>query len=173
MMGKSLLASVGRSARNAYDDVRLVQYLLNCVPTPRGGPTRELVIDGVCGPLTMQAIAGFQRTLHGPADGRVDPGGPTFRALAAYDPYPQQPLPPGNPGWKSGKTDAKGSVSGYYKMPDLVKPSSGKGDPFAKGGSFGKGDPFAKGDPFGKGDPMGKGGAFGGGGAWPPTGKKW
>ena len=96
-MGKSLSASVGRPARNAYEDVRLIQYLLNCVPAQRGGPMRELVINGVCGPLTMRAISGFQRVLRYPADGRVDPGGRTIRALAAYDPYPRQPLPPGKP----------------------------------------------------------------------------
>ncbi len=96
-MGKSLSASVGRPARNAYEDVRLIQFLLNCVPTRRGGPTRELVVDGVCGPQTMQAIFGFQRALRGPTHRRVDPGGPTFRALAAYDPQPATALATGQP----------------------------------------------------------------------------
>lgn len=93
-MEKFISAGVGRPARNDHDDVRLIQYLLNCVPRQRGGPMRELVVDGVCGPLTMQAISRFQRAQRCPAGGRVDPGGPAFRALAAYDPYPSQPLPP-------------------------------------------------------------------------------
>ena len=61
-MGKFISASVGRSALNGYDDVRLIQYLLNCVTTNRGGPMRELVVDGVCGPLTMQAMSPSSET---------------------------------------------------------------------------------------------------------------
>ena len=119
-MGKFISAGVGRSARNGYDDVRLIQYLLNCVPAQRGGPMRELVVDGVCGPLTMQAISGFQRVQRCPADGRVDPGGQTFRALAAYDPYPFQPLPVMGKGAAPAKAaQAKsggGSIVHHFKM---------------------------------------------------------
>lgn len=123
-MAKFISAGVGRSAPNRYDDVRLIQYLLNCVPTNRGGPMRELVVDGVCGPLTMQAISGFQRAQRCPADGRVDPGGPTFRALAAYDPYPQQPLPMGNPGGKSSKSSGSNPFNGF-KLPPSPSPDFG------------------------------------------------
>ena len=96
MKNKSLSGSVGRTARNLFDDVRLVQYLLNCVPVLRGGPTRELVVDGVCGPRTVRAIIVFQRTLLGANCGRVDPSRRTFRALLVHDPYPPLPLPPSN-----------------------------------------------------------------------------
>ena len=93
-MKKSLSGSVGRTARNIFDDVRLVQYLLNCVPMRRGGPTRELVVDGLCGPRTVRAIFRFQRSLRGSAAARVEPSRRSFRTLMAYDPYPSQPLPP-------------------------------------------------------------------------------
>ena len=93
-MNKSLSGSVGRTARNLFDDVRLVQYLLNCVPMRRGGPTRELVVDGLCGLRTVRAIFRFQRSLRGLAAARIDPDRRIFRALLAYDPYPSQPLPP-------------------------------------------------------------------------------
>ena len=94
MTKKSLSGSVGHAARNRFDDVRLVQYLLNCVPIKRGGPTRELVVDGVCGLHTVRAIFRFQRLLRGSARGRVEPSRQIFRALLAHDPYPSQPLPP-------------------------------------------------------------------------------
>jgi len=93
-MNKSLSGSVGRTARNLFEDVRLVQYLLNCVPMRRGGPTRELVVDGVCGPHTVRAIFRFQRSVRGSTGARVYPSRQIFRALLAYDPYPSQPLPP-------------------------------------------------------------------------------
>ena len=92
-MNKSLSGSVGRTARNLFDDVRLVQYLLNCVPMRRGGPTRELVVDGLCGPRTVRAIFRFQRVQRGSAAARVEPSRRSFRTLMAYDPYPSQPLP--------------------------------------------------------------------------------
>ena len=96
-MNKSLSGSVGRTARNLFDDVRLVQYLLNCVPMRRGGPTRELVVDGLCGPRTVRAIFRFQRlqcVQCGTTVARVEPSRHGFLTLLAYDPYPSQPLPP-------------------------------------------------------------------------------
>ena len=94
MNNKSLSGSVGRTARNLIEDVRLVQYLLNCVPLTSGGPTRELLVDGVCGPRTVRAIFRFRRALHGPTGARINPNRQVFRALLAHDPYPSQPLPP-------------------------------------------------------------------------------
>ena len=93
-MNKSLSGSVGRTARNVFDDVRLVQYLLNCVPMRRGGPMRELVVDGLCGLRTVRAIFRFQLGQRGSTAARVEPKRRSFRVLLAYDPYPSQPLPP-------------------------------------------------------------------------------
>ena len=93
-MNKALSRSVGHSAWNRFEDVRLVQYLLNCVPVSRGGPTRELVVDGVCGPRTVRAIFRFKRVRRGSARTRVEPNRQLFHALLTHDPYPSQPLPP-------------------------------------------------------------------------------
>lgn len=80
---------------NAYNDVRTVQYLLNCVPQNAGGPAAELAVDGIAGPLTKAAIKRFQQALGGVCDGRVDPRGGTLAALAGFDPYPNMPMPAG------------------------------------------------------------------------------
>ncbi|HLJ50455.1 MAG TPA: glucosaminidase domain-containing protein [Bryobacteraceae bacterium] len=73
-----LTASVGRQGRNHHDDVQLVQDLLNLNP------------DGLCGPQTIRAIEAYQRNELGmdKPDGRVDPGGRTFRALCLPRPKP-------------------------------------------------------------------------------------
>ncbi len=64
------------------DEVLLVQRLLNA---HRPLPLRQITENGLEGPETKSAIEGFQRRVvkmpH--PDGRVDPGGATFRALTA------------------------------------------------------------------------------------------
>lgn len=68
--------SVGAGGRNARSDVLMVQSALNL--RARAG----LAEDGVCGKNTIAAIRRFQQTLGlERPDGRVDPGGPTERAL--------------------------------------------------------------------------------------------
>lgn len=139
-MPKTITGSVGRGGKNyPPSDVMTVQYLLNCVPATQGGPAKELVVDGAAGPKTIAAIEGFQRKLGGFADGRVDPGGATLRALQVRDPNPNQSL---------SSDAAKGGVG--------AKAKSGQAgtDPFAKQGGFGS--------------PAGKD-AFGNSMALPPT----
>jgi peptidoglycan hydrolase-like protein with peptidoglycan-binding domain len=77
-----LVASVGVGGVNRPDDVMAVQGRLNAVPAARGGAAPPLVVDGLCGPLTRAAIGRYQ-TMQVPqaADGRIDPGGPTWTAL--------------------------------------------------------------------------------------------
>ncbi|MBC7938370.1 MAG: peptidoglycan-binding protein [Chitinophagaceae bacterium] len=66
-----LSGSVGRGGKNAANDVRAVQAALG-IPT-----------DGQCGPQTIAAIEAFQRNNgQTKADGRVDAGGATERAMA-------------------------------------------------------------------------------------------
>ncbi len=91
MSGKYIIYSVGLDAANNANDVATVQYLLNCVPTSHGGPSKELAIDGISGVLTNGAISRFQKAQFGWFDGRVDPessGGSTIIKLKAYDPLP-------------------------------------------------------------------------------------
>ena len=77
-----LFAAVGAGGTNASVDVKTVQNLINAsirTITPFG----YLNVSGVCDGLTIEAIKAFQqRVVKLPAaDGRVDPGGTTLRAL--------------------------------------------------------------------------------------------
>ena len=70
----TLTASVGRGGQNSEVDVRAVQNRL-----VRHGI--QITVDGRVGPQTIAAIERFQTAKIGSADGRVDPGGNTWRAL--------------------------------------------------------------------------------------------
>lgn len=99
---KKLRAAVGRGSRNRFEDVRTVQYLLNCVPRRAGGPLRELRVDGVAGELTLSAVERFLRK-RGAGEERVTPRGEALRALREWDPYPEMktPAPPmGSEPWR-------------------------------------------------------------------------
>ena len=170
-MPKQISGSVGSGGANRATDVAVIQYLLDCVPASRGGPTPELAIDGLCGPKTNAAIRNFQRANGCPQDGRIDPGGPTFRALSAYDPYPNRQLPP------LGSGNAKGGGKGMHGPGEKTPfgPGGGGKSDFGPGGKTGFGgdggygaygkDGFGKSSGFGPGggNPFGKTG-FGGGG---------
>jgi hypothetical protein len=81
-------ASVGRNGANQRDDVLTVQKLVND-HLPKF--VQPLEADGQCGPLTIAAIEDVQtqflRMSH--PDGRVDPGGDTFRFLTGSSPAPK------------------------------------------------------------------------------------
>jgi len=79
----AIAASVGRGGINAKADVRQVQQLLNRWLAATNEP--QLPVDGGAGPQTIGAIEAYQARVLGAAapDGRVDPGGRTWRALAA------------------------------------------------------------------------------------------
>jgi peptidoglycan hydrolase-like protein with peptidoglycan-binding domain len=133
-MGKSITASVGHHGVNLSNDVVTVQFLLNCVPIEEGGPTEELVIDGLVGPFTVGAINRFQQAHLPFVDGRVDPeklGGKTIVELNRYDPTPDIPLtpqsvpnPPRFP--PRGKGHGK-KVSRHFPLPDFPSFPPGKG----------------------------------------------
>lgn len=77
-----ITASVGRSGINNPGDVRIVQTLLNQQVQSLG--LKPLVVDGAVGPKTISAIEAFQRRIgFALPDGKVDPGGRTFKALNA------------------------------------------------------------------------------------------
>ena len=117
-MLKRIQAAVGHCGRNNPADVMTAQYLLNCVPAVQGGPIRELVVDGISGPLTVAAIRKFQTAAFGRADGRIDPGGATITALLTFDPAPHQPvMQPGGVkmGVKWGASVKSPSDAGAYK----------------------------------------------------------
>jgi lipoprotein-anchoring transpeptidase ErfK/SrfK len=79
----AIAASVGAGGKNASADVRIIQAALNRVATPYQANPR-FQTDGVISVAVIDAIRSFQRVAFGSAspDGRVDPGGKTFKALA-------------------------------------------------------------------------------------------
>ena len=55
--------SVGKGGSNRYDDVQLIQFLLNVIHADPGSGFRMpalLSMDGICGPRTKAAILGYQ-----------------------------------------------------------------------------------------------------------------
>lgn len=75
---ENLSESVGKGGANVRSDVLIVQRLINqCINLIQ--PLAPLREDGQCGVLTINAITEFQRRKF--ADGRVDPGGQTLKAL--------------------------------------------------------------------------------------------
>lgn len=90
----SINASVGEKGRNLYNDVKIVQKLLNEHSLP---PLRALKVDGIAGEATIAAIRHFQSVRVGMKnpDGRVDPGGLTLRKLKDV-PHPNSPNVPDN-----------------------------------------------------------------------------
>ena len=75
--------SVGLLGINTPSDVRWVQTRLN-VHSHLINDMREIAVDGIVGPATINAIRAFQLNVlkNLSPDGRVDPQGPTFAALA-------------------------------------------------------------------------------------------
>lgn len=83
-MHATVSASVGFHGINRTADVKTVQRLLNQVPAAKGGPVTPLVVDGICGKITIAAIRKFQQAYAAPSDGCVDPGGRTIQFLNAW-----------------------------------------------------------------------------------------
>jgi hypothetical protein len=83
-----ITGSVGQGGRNAYDDVLLVQKMLNKNMHLLSGvtPVQE---SGAADQATLDAIAAFQRQImHSTSpDGRVDPNGRTWRVLTGEQPH--------------------------------------------------------------------------------------
>lgn len=96
-------ASVGRGGVNHHDDVVLVQQLLNVHVASFGLPM--LSVDGDAADNTVKAIRRYQRDVVGisQTDGRIDPGGRTWRALAAGQMVQPAGVPDGGPPPLSGE----------------------------------------------------------------------
>ncbi|OJH39160.1 LysM peptidoglycan-binding domain-containing protein [Cystobacter ferrugineus] len=83
---RTLTGSVGTGGHNADADVRLVQNLLNAHRLP---PRALLPVNGRVDLQLVWAITEFQRSMGmQKPDGRVDPGGGTFKALCAQQSNP-------------------------------------------------------------------------------------
>ena len=125
-----LTGSVGREGGNHLPDVRAVQHLINAYP-PHSLP--PLLIDGRCGPRTVAAIEVVERQYFGAQtpDGRIDPYGPTLRALnmarkmGGVGGASAPSLPPAAPGPRGFPTAAShaappsgtGARQGHHRVP--------------------------------------------------------
>lgn len=78
MPARSISASVGQGGVNKAADVVIVQNLLIARGYPGIGRA-----DGACGPKTIAAIKAYQAGFLRRPDGKVDPGGATWRNLSA------------------------------------------------------------------------------------------
>jgi peptidoglycan hydrolase-like protein with peptidoglycan-binding domain len=78
MAASNISASVGRGGVNRQPDVLLVQQVLLA-----RGQTDLVVASGVCDAATVAAIVAFQAAFMRTPDGKIDPGGTTWRHLAA------------------------------------------------------------------------------------------
>jgi peptidoglycan hydrolase-like protein with peptidoglycan-binding domain len=74
-----LRTSVGEGGVNRSKDVKYVQFLLCDWRYCEGGV--GIVVDGIVGPKTKAEIRAFQSKFTSVADGRVDPNGPSIKAL--------------------------------------------------------------------------------------------
>jgi peptidoglycan hydrolase-like protein with peptidoglycan-binding domain len=81
---KPIGGSVGKGGTNKKADVRIVQQFLNSTPPSEGGPALLLAEDGIIGPKTQAAIDRFQAKVLRRPDGRLDPQGPTIKALTHH-----------------------------------------------------------------------------------------
>jgi peptidoglycan hydrolase-like protein with peptidoglycan-binding domain len=78
MAAAEISASVGRGGVNRQPDVLLVQQVLLA-----RGQTDLVAATGVCDASTVAAIVAFQVAFMRTPDGKIDPGGTTWRHLAA------------------------------------------------------------------------------------------
>ena len=112
----SIKGAVGRGGKNSEEDVKAVQAALN------KRANAGLKVDGQCGPKTIAAIMAFQKTLgQFAADGRIDPGRGTARALAGnakIGPAPEPPKPIAPP--KLGKPDLSKAPEVWHGTRDIL-----------------------------------------------------
>lgn len=92
-------ASVGKGGVNALADVLVVQHLLNAWRSGKGLP--PIASDGDAGAQTLAAIERFQAEAMRAAqpDGRIDPGGRTWQALATAAQAAPPPAPLSGADW--------------------------------------------------------------------------
>jgi hypothetical protein len=127
-----ITGSVGKGGRNLTTDVTRVQQLLNEHMASLGLPS--LIVDGANGPNTIGAIGRYQKLALGMRlpDGRVDPGGRTWKALIAGTAVRTPPLQPHNISlsgaawWHANQARYPNS----NKLIDLVPPFRAKAERF-------------------------------------------
>ncbi len=138
MTTRQLKASVGVKGVNLYDDVIVIQSLLNAALESHAAfkatDLKPLKTDGACGKLTKDAITLYQRTVLGwsvaASDGKVDRNGTTWRSLNGNLPAP------GGPPTKASKIPStKPMIGGYvaFRQGDYGKVPLGEGKLYIAG----------------------------------------
>jgi hypothetical protein len=178
-MPKSIAKAVGFGGANLIPDVRVVQYLLNCIPFRLGGPRRELSIDGFANPDTIEAIRRLQKFRGAEPTGSLSPAVrhdvALLSALFSFDPFPERELPYSAPksieetagGAKTSTSGAKGEAGGgAWSSESGAKAEGGvKGAVTAAGAAGGKaeaGGAGAKADSVASGEKSAGGGGSAG-----------
>ncbi len=119
MAAREILASVGRGGVNRQSDVLLVQQVLLA-----RGQTDLLAATGVCDTRTVAAIVAYQAAFMRKPDGKIDPGGTTWRHLAAS--FTGSASATGVPTDSSGPAD---SVTRPVPLPAVSKINVGLASP--------------------------------------------
>lgn len=78
---QSISASVGRGGTNRKPDVFIVQRMINGFRSLQG--LTPILVDGIVGDQTVNAITQFQRARLRIVDGRIDPFGPALQLLSS------------------------------------------------------------------------------------------
>jgi len=135
---------VGRGGVNMRSDVVTIRQIINSrLPVP----LRPLVVNGLCGPLTIEAIEHIQRLYlrMNPPDGRVDPHGATMRVLNGGSVRLQPPKPyPGGGSFPSDVIDAAKRSLKTWKIPASVTLAQ-----WALESDWGRKMPIGSNNPFG------------------------
>jgi hypothetical protein len=118
---KPITASVGKGGANKKADVKIVQTFLNSTPPDEGGPTLLLAEDGLIGPKTQAAIDRFQKEVLSKPDGRIDPHGPTIKALTGLI-CDSADVPPGRLGLDGRPGQAAGAPTVPPPAPSQTGP---------------------------------------------------
>ena len=122
-MDPRLEGSVGAGGRNLVNDILWVQVLLNLVPAAKGGASPQLTSFGQDTAELRRAIVMFQIRNTRFRDGKIDPDGPTWKALVAAakqalngSPFP--PLPKPVPGPSPPKPAKDGDLLRLIEQPN-------------------------------------------------------
>ncbi len=127
MAASEISASVGRGGVNRQSDVLLVQQVLIA-----RGQTDLVAANGVCDASTIAAIVAFQAAFMRTPDGKIDPGGTTWRHLAASytgSTNTQPTSTDGGAGSGSGSGAGSGSVTRPVQLPAPSSMNAGLASP--------------------------------------------
>ena len=128
-----IFTSVGKSAKNSVNDVKLIQALINVYQRKHQLPV--FAITGKCDELLEKAIADFQinHLKSSKADSRVDAGGSTFKSLLKLRNDTFKPTAISSPDYGIVTWESEGAEGGPYHSRKLHIPSEASGLTIVRG----------------------------------------